>query len=567
MALKETVTIEVEVEGQGLKKLTMDAKALRKALRGVEKPADKTASAFEQNAELAERMRSALGPLGDMFADVTGGADDLATALKSFSLAQAGMAAGLLIGVAALGKFAQGIASTISEIDEMSDALRKRQDPALDDAIWSIKELNDKLEHLSVTYDAQWVLLTSKLTPALGGFITTLDASIPTVASFAGTASNAVMELTSLGAAFKTFLSLMNLVDASSKDSEKGIANLGQSVVDLDENFYDLRDEFGQFAQSDELPVWLHMVSDDSKELGLMLAGLELQTMRTARATKSAVSEYAKVVGTLSGAFEVLRDTGPAAWEDLLGAQHQYTGALEESDVAVSNSMEGFNALAARRSQQYADMTKAADENKVKTVKAENTKTDAAASGVMAVLSMTGSMLSQVQGMYNEQMDQQIAGMRKGSEEHRKALKKQFAANKAMAIAQAAINMALGIGNVWASWGGQPIVAAVLTALVAGVAGAQIGLIAAKKPNFHRGGMLPDERSGFGGRAVTRQNEAEVVITAQGQRGFADAVNALNRGDGGRGGGVTVMLDSRPIRGVVHAMGQADPAYGHRRRS
>ena len=85
-----------------------------------------------------------------------------------------------------------------------------------------------------------------------------------------------------------------------------------------------------------------------------------------------------------------------------------------------------------------------------------------------------------------------------------------------------------------------------------------------KPPSFHRGGMMPDERTAFGGRAITRSNEAEVVITAQGQRTFADTINALNRGEHNAGGGVTVMLDSAPIRNVVYSLGQADPAYGHR---
>ena len=40
---------------------------------------------FADKAELFERMRAALGPLGDVLGDVTGGADDLGTALKGFS--------------------------------------------------------------------------------------------------------------------------------------------------------------------------------------------------------------------------------------------------------------------------------------------------------------------------------------------------------------------------------------------------------------------------------------------------------------------------------------------------
>ena len=136
--------------------------------------------------------------------------------------------------------------------------------------------------------------------------------------------------------------------------------------------------------------------------------------------------------------------------------------------------------------------------------------------------------------------------------------------NKAFAIADATIATALAVVQ---ALGAGPVVGAVLAAVAAATGAAQIAVIAAQKPpSFHRGGIMPDEQASFGGAAITRRNEAGVVFTAQGQRTFADAVNALNRGDSQGGGGITVMLDSQPIRGVVHQMGQADPAYGHRRR-
>tara|TARA_R100000664_G_C2745525_1_gene133345 strand:+ start:13 stop:1632 length:1620 start_codon:yes stop_codon:yes gene_type:complete len=539
MAIRETVTIEVNVEGEGLKKLTFDAKALKKALHGVEKPAKKTGSAFAENAELAERMRSALGPLGDMLGDITGGMDDLATALGTFSIAQAGIAASVIVSIGALGKFAQGIASTITQIDDMSGALRDRQDPILNTAIFRIEELNDKLEHLSVTYDAQWVLLTSKLTPAIGGFVTTLDASIPIVASFAGSAANAALELTGIGVAFKSFLSLMALVDGASKESEKSIENLGQSVRELDEDFYSLKDEFEQFPQSDELPAHFSMVSDTSHDLSLMLARLELQAKRTAKATKDISKSALEAIP--------IQET----WTSSLG---EYHGALESATVEADN----FGGA-------YMLIGKSVEETNESMGEGTKKFTHSATDAAHAYLNMTGSALSQVQDMYNQEMNARISTMRKGSAEHKKMMRKQFAVNKAMALATAAVNLA---GAILQAYNSGPIWVGIPAAIVVGALGAvQLGMIAAQQPNFHRGGIMPDERSGFGGRATTRQNEAEVVITAQGQRSFADAVNAMNRGDRGAGGGVTVMLDSEPIRGVVYAMGEADPSYGHRRRS
>ena len=79
--------------------------------------------------------------------------------------------------------------------------------------------------------------------------------------------------------------------------------------------------------------------------------------------------------------------------------------------------------------------------------------------------------------------------------------------------------------------------------------------------------MAPDERMSASGRAVVRNNETEAVITSQGRQSFEDIVNQVNRGDSlSPAGGVTVMLDSAPIRGVVYAMARQDPSRGHRRR-
>lgn len=72
MAIREQVTIEVDVEGEGLKKLTVDAKALKRALKGVEHESDDAGKSLGSTVELAEKMRGALGPLGDALGDVTG---------------------------------------------------------------------------------------------------------------------------------------------------------------------------------------------------------------------------------------------------------------------------------------------------------------------------------------------------------------------------------------------------------------------------------------------------------------------------------------------------------------
>jgi len=173
--------------------------------------------------------------------------------------------------------------------------------------------------------------------------------------------------------------------------------------------------------------------------------------------------------------------------------------------------------------------------------------------------------INSISTLYNVASNQQIETLRKGSKEQKDALLKQFKANKAFAITNAVIQTAQAGLQALAS---SPYPANLVFAALATAAGiAQGAVIAAQQPpSFHRGGLLPDEQRSFGGAAITRQNETGVVFTAQGQRSFTDAINAMNRGDHSGQGGITVMLDSQPIRGVVTQMGQADPSYGHRRR-
>ena len=159
----------------------------------------------------------------------------------------------------------------------------------------------------------------------------------------------------------------------------------------------------------------------------------------------------------------------------------------------------------------------------------------------------------------------QIDAAEKGSAREKQLMREQFKKNKEFAIAQAGINMALGIVNALAT---TPFPAnIVMAALVAATGAVQIGLIASKKNPYHRGGieqLAPDERVGDSGRSVTRNNEVSMHVTRQGQRTLADHLNDMNRGPRGAGnrGPMVLVVDGRPIRNAVYEMGEADPRYG-----
>ena len=535
--LKEKVTIEVDVEGEGLKKLTIDAKALRKALKGAEKPAEEVNNKFARQAELAERMRAALGPLGDVLGDVTGGLDDTVTALDGFSVAQVATTAIVLAGVAGMFKFAGAIVETITSIDDMAEALRERGDPELNHAVSSVEKLNNKLTDLGVTYDAQWVLLTTKFAPALGGLVTVVDFLIPKFGELSRVALTLSTSMTSIGANVALMGNLLGLVEEMA-DQADAVSRLGYSLTELDEELVAVADEFGQFAQSDEIEGSFYAVSDAAND-----------TKDALKAAKKAAADYKREMAALKKHAKEVEKEQKKANERFLDTSTVLKSATQESAVGGMAFLE-----VSEKFHESAEANKKAVTGMAKVTREE----------VTTALQHSATVATGIGDIFNMVMEQRIRREKEGSEEHKKLLKQQFAANKAFAIVDATIATALAVAQAQAAG---PVVGVVLAAVAAATGAAQIALIASQKPpSFHRGGLLPDERASYGGTAITRQNEAGVVFTAQGQRSFTDAINAMNRGDTTRGGGITVMLDSQPIRGVVTQMGQADPAYGHRRR-
>jgi cell division protein FtsL len=537
MAIREQVTIEVDVEGEGLKKLAADAKKTKRALNEVDKASDKAGASLGQQAELAERMRAALGPLGDVLGDVTGGFDDTIVALEGFGAAQVAATAIALAGVAAFLKFTGAIIETIVSIDDMAEALRERHDPEISEAVANVQELNRELKDLGVTYDAQWVLLTDKFVPALKGVVAVAEVLVPKFGQIVDLGLDMAVSFSQLGAAVATVSGALAVVGEIDEQRE-ALDRLGYSITEVDGNLYALRDEFDQYAQSDEFEGSFYAVSDATTDLKDALDASR-ESARKAR------EEMRRLAEAKRDAERAAKD----AAKGFLDADFQLKKVTETTQVGGR----AFNELGAEV-QETKDQAETNIKAMGKVTLAE----------VEKVLQTTGAVATGVGEIYNSTLKLRLQNEKEGSEAHKKLLKEQFAANKAFAIVDATIATALAVVQ---ALGAGPVVGAVLAAVAAATGAAQIAVIAAQKPpSFHRGGIMPDEQASFGGAAITRQNEAGVVFTAQGQRTFADAVNALNRGDSQGGGGITVMLDSQPIRGVVHQMGQADPAYGHRRR-
>jgi hypothetical protein len=128
--------------------------------------------AFQDAAELAERMRAALGPLGDVLGDVTGGADDVGTALKGFTGTQVAVAAGTVALVAGMVKFGGAVLDVLVNLDQYEDQVaRLRGQGIIDDAqVESLRMANTAIKELSSQFSGLFILVATKVAPAVENF-------------------------------------------------------------------------------------------------------------------------------------------------------------------------------------------------------------------------------------------------------------------------------------------------------------------------------------------------------------------------------------------------------------
>lgn len=558
--LREKVTIEVDVEGEGLKKLTIDAKALRKALKGLDDASGKTNKKLDDQAELLERMRAALGPLGDVLGDITGGLDDTVTALDGFSKTQVAAAAGVVALFAGLAILGSTVVDVVSNLEDYTEAIEAATERKLIDEedLENMKRAGAAFEALGTTFQTLKVRIASTFAPMFE------DLARGTAALF--------------GLIEGGWKGAQREAAAFNREQAKATKEIAKRMAEAKENTDEAKEaekKRREAAKKAELAAKQAAAAD--KQLQAIIREEMLKTLGVHERQQVLLSErLAKL--------EELKRLNPALASQAEFIAEGYRAAIDELDILIEKSGKelpdamvassiGGQAVSAEFSRLFREGNEGIETlGKNATLSGEQAKaaiqdmaTEAEAS-IGPYIDAISNTMHAIGGLYNMVVEQQTATLKQGSSEQRAALLKQFKTNKAFAIVNSVIQTAQAGLQALAN---TPYPANIVFAALATAAGmAQGAVIAAQQPpSFHRGGLLPDEQRSFNGQAITRQNEAGVVFTAQGQRSFTDAINAINRGDmrGGQGG-ITVMLDSQPIRGVVHQMGQADPAYGHRRR-
>ena len=179
---------------------------------------------------------------------------------------------------------------------------------------------------------------------------------------------------------------------------------------------------------------------------------------------------------------------------------------------------------------------------------------------IQTILGWTESFVGAVGDLTDAMFERQTQGMDKHAAEYRKAMRKKFAAEKALALVQIALRTAAGIMQAIAMYGPPPSpmgIAGIAVAAALGVAEAAV--VAAQKPALHTGGTVaPDE-------VDRRLQVGEGVLSRRGMAalGGADALDAVNRGAMPAGGApqlTLVSIDGGVLDRIVDGRGASGRA-------
>jgi hypothetical protein len=558
MPVKETVTIEVEATGDGLRKIATDAKHANKALKKTSDVSKKTGSTFAENAELAERMRAALGPLGDVLGDVTGGADDFATALQGFSAKQVAAAAGAVAVAAGLAKTGAAVIDVIANLEQYEDQIQRLQEAGDLTAgqVEGLREASAAVTALSESFSDLVLMIAADVAPVIEDF------------SRGVVALRGFFEggFEGMNKAAQKFNRRQREIKAEQDQARKETGASEEAATKEHEARADRRIAASNRVLQAEREAQALVEATLMAEAGpieQIILGYEDRIQKTFE-LEEAHAHLAGQMQETRESFIKQRDAEVYAYLSeeintaLIPAFREVQKEVEQTELSITEGLfQATDNALDKVGDSMDEMGKKSRKTFTEVMEIVNAYSQAFGAQIK-------TLLGAIEDLYNDSIQAQIDATEKGSEREKQLMREQFKKNKEFAIAQAAINMSLGIVNAFtAPWP----VNLVMAALVAATGAVQIGLIASKKNPYHRGGieqLAPDERVSDSGQSITRNNEVSMHVTRQGQRTLADHLNDMNRGPRGAGnrGPMVLVVDGRPIRNAVYEMGEADPRYG-----
>lgn len=295
--------------------------------------------------------------------------------------------------------------------------------------------------------------------------------------------------------------------------------------------------------------VEVEQLTEEGKKLNKVFPGLNetfTVSARELRILKQKKEEAAAAARAHAGAVdeetESLKDNTREVEYNFEAISKAAWAWVDEEEERLDRTFESQR-KGAERYRQLLEET-AAEERRI--------REESAAFAVDTALSMTDSLGQLFQIATNEK----IESAREGTEAEKKEALKAWEATKAFLLAQAAIETALAVitavANTQGGWQAQ-----LAAGIAAGAAGAvAIAAIAAEDaPVLHGGGMVEKAHSGrlMADEQPIVARVGEGILTAPGvaAAGGAEAVAALNRGQGGGGTVVVVRVGDRTTEALV----------------
>ena len=440
------------------------AKEAEKAAESATKAASKVTQ-FSESAELLERMRAALGPLGDSFGDLTGGADDLGTALEGFSVKQIAAAAGAIVVAAALVKVGSAVTDVIFNLEEYEDQIERLQ--AAGDLtagqVEGLREASAAVDTLQESFGSLAVLIAADVAPLMESFMRGI-AVLPSLLTggWAG-ATEAAGKFNARMKEVSEESEKLRKEDAAAKAAKSSKA----AASDARKAWKAYTDQFGSFADELQEFTTANASMDDLLTESILRPSSALDAINLKYDTMANnVMELALETGRLADAEIILADIEQRRLKDLDDARKK-----------------AHEAEAKRREKAQRDAEQ---------------KAEAFAKHQLEMQSAAFNSAASVAGSIHSSLDSVIAMIDTSTAAGKKAARQMAATQKALAIFQIGINMATSISQALAQ-GGPVAGAAMAAAVVAAFAGIMAEVSAPDPAVPHR----PVRRGvGYAGRRV-----------------------------------------------------------------
>lgn len=474
--------------------------AQKAAAKAAERASAKAAEAnssvgrFASNAELFERMRAALGPLGDSLGDVTGGMDDLGTALGSFSVKQVAAATGILAVVAGVVQLTSSVADVIVNLEDYRDTIDDLQskDMISNDQIAQLETASAAIDVISESWSGLTVVLASRVAPMVTNLVRGIVAA-------SGFVTGGFQGMHQAAADFNA--ELRKTVEETRKLEDAGASDAAAKRSDADR---------------EAAAAAIKAAQDRAAAQQALSAMIETAMMREADGREKIALRFQAEIDKVYELMTLYPELQGQAESMLDLLQAQRAAEIELYDTKLVEQLDREKQDAHDREMKRRAEARKAAEQAAAAVEAEHRRIQGALmSSSQAVVSNISASLDSITQM----LDTSTA-------EGRRAARSMAVTQRTLAIFQVGLNLMQAIAQSFGQAG--PVAGAALAVAVTGAFAGILAAVSKPLPSFHTGrfgynsGMVGDESTYGGVKTVS----PEVVVPPDivSRVGGADAV-------------------------------------------